>query len=264
MGDGQNPERFLQPRDALCLNARNPMATRVIELMEPCEILHPDNPIDLRAYGRILRKRASTILVVSLLVFSIAALATLKQRPVYRAQMVLDIQKENPEIPTIQELYALESVSETYLRTQYSILRSESLARHVVDELHLDALPEFNARRWWSWPRRREPEPQTPVVGSLLSGQRRDDYQRVLERFQEHLDVEPVNHSRLVAVSFESRDANLAARVVNTVATNFIQENLQARWSAAQNAADWLSQQLSTVKGKLEKSENEQIGRAHV
>jgi len=54
--------------------------------------------------------------------------------------VLLEIQKENPDIPTIQELYELDSVSDAYLRSQYTILGSESLARSVIDQLRLDTL----------------------------------------------------------------------------------------------------------------------------
>ena len=79
----------------------------------------------------------------------------------------------------------------------------------------------------------------------------------LLNRFQKHLDVEPLKRSRLVEVSFESNDRNLAAQVVNTLASTYIQQNLEARWDASQKATEWLSQQLVDMKAKLEKSEDE-------
>lgn len=264
MDEKPQPEHFLQARHRFPLTGQNVVEARVIELTDPCEILDPEQTLDLRACAQTLRKRLTTILIVLFIVFIVVAIATLKQKPLYRAQVVLDIQKENPDIPTIQELYALEAVSDTYLRTQYSILASESLARRVIEELHLDTLPEFNAPKWWSWPRKKENASRKPfAIGTAPAGRDRDEFQRVLERFQSHLAVDPVNHSRLVAVTFDSRDPNLAARVANTLAADFAEQNLQARWTATQTAADWLSQQLSTVKAKLEKSENELQAYAH-
>src|SRR4029077_9109554 len=110
------------------------LETRVVELPESYEILESDAAFDLRSYGRTLRKRLPTILIVFFILFTAVLIATLKQRPVYRAQVLLEIQKENPDIPTIKELYELEEVSDAYLRTQYSILASESLARRVIDQ----------------------------------------------------------------------------------------------------------------------------------
>src|SRR5258707_4935725 len=130
------------------LDRRGPSAldSRVVELPDSYEILEPGEALDLRSYGRILRKRLPAILVVFFILFTAILIATLKQRPVYRAQVLLEIQKENPDIPTIKELYELETVSDEYLRTQYSILASESLPRRAIDQLHLETLPAFKFR----------------------------------------------------------------------------------------------------------------------
>src|SRR3977135_778145 len=231
---------------------------RVIEMPDSYEILESAEALDLRSYGRILRKRLPTILIVFLFWFSVFFTATLKQRPVYRAQVLLEIQKENPDIPTIKELYELEAVSDAYLRTQYSILDSESLSRRVIDQLHMEALPEFNSPKWWLWPKAKKPSTtQTFAFGPGPEGHDRELSQRVLERFQDRLTIDPVNRSRLVAVRFESHDPELAARVVNTLAADYVDQSLEARWQATQKAAEWLSQQLVGVKAKLEKSEDE-------
>jgi len=58
-------------------------------------------------------------------------------------------------------------------------------------------------------------------------------------------------------MQFDSNNADLSARVVNTLAEDYIDQSLEARWAATQKAADWLSQQLVGVKSKLEKSEEQ-------
>ncbi len=242
------------------LDRRGPglLDSRVVELPDSYEILEPGEALDLRSYGRILRKRLPAILVVFFILFTAILIETLKQKPIYRAQVLLEIQKENPDIPTIKELYELDAVSDAYLRTQYSILASESLARRVIDQLQLDALPEFNSPKWWQfWPRKKKsPPPRTFTIGPMPEARDRELSQRVLERFQDGLTIDPVNRSRLVAVRFDSRDPELAARVVNTLASDYVDQSLEARWQATQRAAEWLSQQLVGVKVKLEKSED--------
>lgn len=231
---------------------------RVVDLSDAYEILEAEEPLDLRAYGRILRKRFSTVAIVFFLVFAVGLIATLKEKPVYRAQVLLEIQKENADIPTIKDLYELESVSDSYLKTQYDILDSESLVRRVIDELHLDALPEFNKPKWWLLERfTAEPKKQTFALGPSRTAHNSAVYQRVLERFQDRLTIEPVSRSRLVNVRFDSNNAELSARIVNTLAEDYIDQSLEGRWMATQKATDWLSQQLVGVKGKLESSEEQ-------
>src|SRR6266436_4922740 len=171
------------------LDRRGPglLDSRVVELPDSYEILEPGEALDLRSYGRILRKRLPAILVVFFILFTAVLIATLKQKPVYRAQVLLEIQKENPDIPTIKELYELEEVSDAYLRTQYSILASESLARRVIDQLHLETVAEFNSPRWWQfWLSTRKSIPDQPMaIGPAPEGRDRELSQRVLERFQD-------------------------------------------------------------------------------
>jgi polysaccharide biosynthesis transport protein len=120
----------------------------------------------------------------------------------------------------------------------------------------LDRLREFNAQKWWSWNRKKSaPAPQVFAMGPGRAD--REVYQRVLERFEDRLSINPINRSRLVAIQFDSHDAGLAARVANSLAENYVEQNLEARWAATQKAADWLSHQLLGVKAKLEKSEEE-------
>ena len=234
------------------------MDNRVVDLSDSYEIIEAEEPVDLRAYGRILRKRFATVAIVFFLVFAGSLIATLKEKPVYRAQVLLEIQKENADIPTIKDLYELESVSDSYLKTQYTILASDSIARRVIDQLHLDSLPEFNAPKWWSLKRfARAPQKQAFALGPAPVAHDSAVYQRVLERFQDRLSIEPVSRSRLVTVRFDSGNAQLSARIANALAEDYIDQSLEARWLATQKATDWLSQQLVGVKAKLEKSEEQ-------
>src|SRR5258708_20985440 len=132
-------------------NAGAAWESPVVKLADSYEILDRQEAPDFRGYARILRKRMPTVLIVFSILFGVGLIATLKQKPVYRGQVLLEIQKENPDIPTIQELYELDSVSDAYLRSQYTIMGSESLARSVIDQLRLDTVAEFNAPEWWSW-----------------------------------------------------------------------------------------------------------------
>jgi capsular exopolysaccharide synthesis family protein len=207
-------------------------------------------------YARVIQKRRATILTIAFVVFSIGLFATLKEKPIYRARVLVEIQKENPDIPSLQELFQLESISDTYLETQYRILKSENLARRVISDLKLDQLAEFNQPPHW-WARRSQESSLQPALATPENSPESTIDNEVLKKFQDRLDVEPLKRSRLVEVSFESNDRKLAAQVVNTLASTYIQQNLESRWQASQKASEWLSQQLMGMKSKLEKSEDD-------
>jgi polysaccharide biosynthesis transport protein len=206
---------------------------------------------DLRAYWRVLRKRRWTVVPVLLASFTLVLIATVKQERIYRASTLLEIGQENPNVATVQQLFQFQTVSDDYLETQYKILQSDTLARQVVEQLHLAAVAEFNPprRSWFAV----AGQPGKKAEGGLDPAQQ----QAVLKRFRDNLSIDPIRRSRLVRVSFDSQDAQLAAQVVNALAAGYIQENLETHWEATQKASEWLSQQLDGLKIKLEKSEDE-------
>jgi len=213
---------------------------------------------DLLEYWRVIQKRYATVLVALLVVFMIGLFATFRGKPVYEARALIEIQKENPDVPTLQELFQIEGVSDAYIETQNRILKSENLARRVITQLGLEKLPEFTWRSG-SWQIAREKPAPEPVRAEFGISSAADKIvpEEVLKNFEERLTVEPVKRSRLIEVTFESNDPNTAAQVVNTLTSAYIDANLEARWQAAQKASDWLSQQLLGMKAKLEKSEDE-------
>jgi len=222
------------------------------ELLEPYQITEAEDGPDLRAYWRIFQKRRWTILSILLVTFAAVLIVTIKEKPVYRANALLEIEKENPNIATVQELFQMEAVSDNYLETQYKVLQSDTLARRVIEELRLSQVKEFNPPKGeWFW--------QNAHAAGLTEGLAVDPEteQAILVRFNDRLSVEPVRRSRLVEVSFESQDPQVAAKAVNALASNYIQENLESRWQTAQKASEWLSEQLQSFKAKLEKSEDD-------
>ena len=71
--------------------------------------------------------------------------------------------------------------------------------------------------------------------------------------------VSPIRNSRLVDVSFESRDPVLAAKIANTTARAYINLNLQTKLKATSDAVNWLNQQVELEKKKVEQAEIEVV-----
>lgn len=209
-------------------------------------------------YWRLIQKRRVTILTVLFVTFTIVLIATLKEKRMYQATALIEVQRENPDIPTLQDLFQVENVSDVYLETQYRILRSDNLARSVITQLNLNQNPEFATleRNWLATARAGASTQEISVIPYNASTTTKIS-DEVLKAFEKRLDVEPITRSRLIEISFESQDPRLAADVVNSLDSSFIEENVQARWQASQNASKWLGKQLLDMKALLEKSEDE-------
>ena len=112
----ENRLQLYEPRhDVAQVRVKNGGATGLIE--------EQDTVPDLREYWSVIRKRYATVFIVMLIVFTIGLFATFRGKPVYEARTLIEIQKENPDVPTLQELFQIEGVSDTYIETQNRILK---------------------------------------------------------------------------------------------------------------------------------------------
>ena len=248
----ENPIEIYDPGPR-ALAPRKPFVLTTLDA-EPAE-----SP-NLFSYWLVVRKRRWTVLACFLFIFALIALVTLKETPLYEAKATLEIEKENPNIVTAQDLFEVDNASNAFLETQYKVLESENLSRRVIRDLHLDELPEFNPpHRWWpgEWP---SAPPRATSASRAKPGAPQADTDAVrnaLKRFKSRLNIDPVKQSRIVELTFESEDPTLSASIINDLASNYIDRNLELRWDAAQKASEWISQQLVGLKQRLEKSEDD-------
>src|SRR5580700_6605336 len=219
-----------------------------------------EKPPDLLAWWRVIRKRRWTVLTAFSVLFAAVLVGSIKEKPVYQAKALIEIDKENPSVANPQELFLLDEVSDAYLETQYKVLTSDDLAERVIHQLGLDRQAEFLPSTLacpWTMTASAAAEFPPPPPKDSAAVPDLSVRETVLTRFRSRLDIRPILRSRVVEIRFDSQAPELAARTVNAVAENYIQKNLEARWDAAQKASEWLSQQLRDLKAKLENSEDD-------
>src|SRR6202049_209330 len=111
-----------------------------------------EKPPDLLAWWRVIRKRRWTVLTAFSVLFAAVLVGSIKEKPVYQAKALIEIDKENPSVANPQELFLLDEVSDAYLETQYKVLTSDDLAERVIHQLGLDRQAEFlPATLAWPW-----------------------------------------------------------------------------------------------------------------
>src|SRR5574338_217775 len=252
----------------------------------PDTMQDPGEEPHLLDYVRVLYKRrwvaGTAFIVVMLLVTTYTFTAT----PIYEATTKLLIEAENPNVVSFKEVIDEQAAKIDYYQTQYNILQSRTLARRTMDTLKLWDLEEFGAppkekrfsiKETLSWPflyvyqsltGKRETgtvaqgfSPATPAGTSADNqpGERAPDeitsQSRAIDIFLSKLKVSPVRNSRIVDVKFRSIDPALAARVVNTLARGYIEQNLEYKFLSSKEASDWLATQLESQRKQVEDAE---------
>src|SRR5215813_7263793 len=107
-------------------------------------LLGPQEPPIARSYLGLLRKYKGLLITTSLAGAIIAAIASFRAIPIYRASAKLLIERAAPQVVKVPDVLPTEAAGTVdYYPTQYGIMKSLSLAREVVTKLGLQQHPEF-------------------------------------------------------------------------------------------------------------------------
>ena len=144
------------------------------------------------------------------------------------------------------------------------ILQGRDLALRAVKRLKLETVPEFNGRGatppfltqvmrrikakitapFRGNPGAARPGPVQPATPNQQA-----------DAFLGRIQVVPVRGSRLVDVYFVSADPQFAARAVNVVAEEYVNENLEFRLSNTDKTLQWLTEEVAKQQNVVQASE---------
>jgi capsular exopolysaccharide synthesis family protein len=215
---------------------------------------------------RVLYRRRWTAIVAWAAVFVPVAVITLKTTPLYEATAELEIIADDSRGPAAVSRVSDQSGSrqeDEFYRTQHRILESRALAWRAIASLGLnspeamvtlrrtaDAESAFaRAVGWIAWlmgaPERiPPPAPDETTAQSAL-----------IDAFRAGLMIVPVADTRLVQVTYRSKDPALAARAANAIALQYRQQGLRNRFLAAPETTLWMEQELDGQRQQVEASQ---------
>ena len=212
----------------------------------------PPQDSTLREYLRVLIKRKFTVLFCLVGIFSMVAVATLKMTPIYEAAGRIAVNKVDPGLVNFKDSgggVALDYNDPTDLDTEVRILQSDLLALQVIKQLSLDKRPEFGGS-----PSARPPnlspdtlQSDSARTSSLLGG------------FKGNLRVTLIPNTRIIEIHYRSATPELAAQIVNTLATTYVEQNFKTKFESTMQASDWLSKQLVDLQMKVETSQEKLV-----
>jgi succinoglycan biosynthesis transport protein ExoP len=230
-------------------NLRERKATEALSVIPAPSVLSweqvPREP-HLLDYVIILRKHQWMILTFFLTVVTIVTIASFKMRPIFVASARVEVDKESQNMSPFPDSNSYDEFMdmENYLETQSKILQSETLALQTIKSLNLERYLEFGGN------------PNAPAFAHSGVAARRP---AILGAFLGRLSVKRVPNSRLIEVTFEAEDPQLAAQIVNTHLQNYVEQNFRSKYDATIQASNWLSSELEDLRIKVEKSENARI-----
>jgi len=220
------------------------------------------NEVHLLDYVKVLYKRRWTAGTAFLLVFLGVTVYTFTTTPIFEARTRLLIESDDPNVVNFKQVVDEGGTRTDYYQTQYTILQSRALARKTIDTLKAWDSPLLGATKEKS---SFSVAAMTAAVGSLFGGNAEEPkaadadetaaQSRAIDSFLTQLSISPIRNSRLVDVKFRSPDATFATKAANALAKNYIDQNLEYKFSVSKEATGWLEERLAEQRKQVEAAE---------
>jgi polysaccharide biosynthesis transport protein len=195
-------------------------------------------------YVHVVLRRRTLVVAVFLAVACAAAVRSFLTRPVYQATAQILIERDDPNVLSFKGVTEEKAGGgiDDYYQTQYKLLQSRTLARHVVETSGLLNDAELGGPR--------TPE-QIAALRQSAPGMS-PEMEGVVDAFLGRVRVQPVRNSRLVSVSFEAFRPELAATAANALSKAYIQQALDLRSGTSAEAGEWLGTQIAEQRKKVD------------
>jgi protein tyrosine kinase modulator len=159
----------------------------------------------------------------------------------YRAQVRVLVRRGRADPPVAAEQnappdFSRVEVTEEDLNSEVELLKDDDVLRSVVEA------NDLAAHDWLRWLR--------PNEGSAAR------VERATKRLAHRLKVEPIKKTNLIAVSYDAADPQLAAQVLHSLSSIFLEKHMQVHRPAGQlhffdQQTEESRRQLEEAKGKL-------------
>jgi len=225
-----------------------------------------DRDISFTRLFRTLRRRKLVILVSVVLTTLMAWQASVYMTPKYKASALIEVNKEASDmlgdaIPGVIQDGSAAADSLDYnltMQTHAQALQSDSITFQVADQLGLENRKEFRLENSWkSWFLPGKPLTEAQIEAEYRKPLDRSPVRRALLSyvFAHNLTVKTVPGTRLIEVHFLNPDPQAAADVVNKLVADYLQQYFRTRYTATEQASEWLSKELAGLKKDVDAGE---------
>lgn len=192
--------------------------------------------VHLSHYWNIVYKRWKVAVSILVVVMLATFLLSYFSKPLYRSTARIQIERENPNQLTIEDLFGIAASDQEFLQTQYELLRSRDLAARVIQDYQLLDDPDFYPPGTKGKSAEEVKKSRDSMVGAVQGG----------------IDVQAVRTTALVDISFIAPTPRLAQRVAEGVAESFMRRNTEQKYEAVRQAGEFLTRQIAQLQEDID------------
>ncbi|NTJ06632.1 GumC family protein [Rhizobium lusitanum] len=212
-----------------------------------------DVDIDLAQLFRAVWRRRLRVIVITLAGACLAFVLAKVVSPEYRSETRILIEQRAPAFATTttgNDAGSAPLLDELNIASQVQILQSADLIKQVITNLKLPEHPEFAAAN------KSSALSDIFVMLHLKRGALdKAPEERMLDAFTSRLQVYQINSSRVIGISFTSRDPDLAASVPNAMAQVYLSMQSGAKLDSNSEATRWLEPEINSLREKVSEAE---------
>ncbi len=212
-----------------------------------------DVDIDLAQLFRAVWQRRLRVIAITLAGACLAFVFAKFVSPEYRSEARILIEQRAPAFATTtanNDSSSAPLLDELNIASQVQILQSADLVKQVITNLKLYDRTEFAAGNNGS--------ALSDILVKLHLKRAAADKapeERMLDAFNSRLQVYQINSSRVIGISFTSRDPDLAASVPNAMAQVYLSMQSGAKLDSNSEATRWLEPEIAKLREKVSEAE---------
>jgi len=192
--------------------------------------------VHLSHYWNIIYKRWKVALSIVVVVMLGTYLASEFAKPLYRSAIEIQIERENPNQLTVDDLFGIAASDQEFLQTQYVLLKSRGLGERVIDDQKLLSDPEF----------------YPPGIKGKSPAQIAQIRSQMAGAVVGPLDVVPVRSTSLVDVGYVSTSPRLAQKIAEGIGDSYINLNNEKKFESVKQAGDFLDRQIKQIRDDID------------
>jgi capsular exopolysaccharide synthesis family protein len=232
-----------------------------------------DQLMPVKRIIRAVRRRLSLLIAVFLLTFAAVAVYTFQLTPKYTASSSVIVNTRTQRLIDIGSVLSGLPADTAYVDTEAEILKSRILIAKVVTRLDLINDPEFNGAI-------REPSGMSrniaaikTFIKSLAPGgggqaaapaptaasaeaERRAQFEGVVDAVRGAISINRVGPTYVIDISATSANPETAAKLANTVAQVYLNNQLDTKLEATRRANSWLNEQITNLRQEVRDAES--------
>lgn len=211
-----------------------------------------DVDIDLAQLVRAVWARRLKVVAITLLGAGVAFAGAKMISPKYRSETRILIEPRAPAFAAAQtsDTSGGPLMDELNIASQVQLLQSQDLIKRVINSQKLYDLPEFDAAANGS--------ALTDILIALhlkKNPLENPPEERVIDAFVERLQVYQVPGSRVIGITFTSKDPKLAAAIPNAMAAVYLATQSGAKLDSNSEATRWLEPEIESLRQKVSVAE---------